>query len=420
MTNNSVRALVLDANGQAGLAIVRSLGRQGICVTAGSHVAPSIGGVSRYSDATYRYPDPAKSAERFVDHLVEFLRTVDHYVVIPVQDGTSTLLSRHKDRIEATGTLVAVEDWPTFERAFDKGTLFEIAASLDVPIPTTFAPTSITEVEEIATQLTYPALVKPRSKTVRDADGHCHRVLIDDDYYADSPAELVDAYRRILARYPVLEVERHYPLVQERVPGTTTTTVVVADRGEILTHFQEERVRTVPASGGNSTLLRALTEPRMLEYAREVIAALDWTGPAMVEFMRTPDDEFYLIEVNGRYWGSVPFAIASGVDIPWHHFQLLRGEPVAQPDSYRVARLHHRLLYGDLKWLNEQLHRGHPTAVLHVLWACLVAEQTFVSTSDPVPTVWALRQAVGLGADALRRRLSRAEMGDPGGHPSIN
>lgn len=420
MTNNSPRALVLDANGQAGLAIVRSLGRRGVSVTAGSSVRRSIGGVSRYSDATYVYPAPTASAERFVAHLVEFLETVDHFVVIPVQDGTSTLLSRHKAEIERTGTVVAVEDWSTYERAFDKGTLFELAESLSAPCPETVAPRSVAELVELAPQLAYPALVKPRSKTVWDAAGRCHRTLIDDDYYAESPAELIDAYRRLLARYPVLEAQDHLPLVQERIDGRTTTTVVVAEGGEVLAHFQEERLRTHPDSGGNSTLLRALTEPRMLAYAREIIAALEWTGPAMVEFMRTPDGEFYLIEVNGRYWGSVPFAIASGVDIPWLHYRLLRGEPVDPPDAYRVDRLHHRLLYGDLKWLSEQLRHGNPLAVADVLWACLVAEQTFLSRSDPAPTLRALQQAVGLGGQAVRRRLSRRMARSPEPWPSVN
>jgi len=56
-----------------------------------------------------------------------------------------------------------------------------------------------------------------------------------------------------------------------------------------------------------------------------VVDALGWTGPIQVEFMWTPDDEFALIEVNGRYWGSTPLAVASGVDIPAVHYALLTG-----------------------------------------------------------------------------------------------
>lgn len=409
MTDISDRVLILDADGQAGLSIVRSLGRRGVSVTAGSSRRLSLGRLSRYSDSAYVYPEPTESAERFVNHLVDYLESVDHSIVVPVRDKTSTLLSAHKAEIERTGTTVAAEDWDTYVRAYDKGRLFDVAGSLPVPTPETYEPTSLAEVEDVATEISYPALVKPRSKTVWDASGQCHYTRVDDSLYADSSEELFAAYREVLERNPFLEEQIHYPLVQEYVPGTTTTTVVLADEGAIRADFQEERVRTYPSSGGNSTLLRGLCDLKMRHYATSVIEALEWTGPAMVEFMRTPDDEYYLIEVNGRYWGSVPFAIESGFDIPWLHYRQLRGETIDQSRSYRTDFLQQRLINEDLKWLLEQLHRGNATAILEFLWTCLHAKQTFVDLSDPVPSIWAPCQTAGLGVRAVARRIAEVE-----------
>jgi len=406
VTTASKSVLVLDAAGQAGLSIVRSLGRQGIAVTAGSSRQFSLGRVSKYSSQSFQYPDPNKSAPRFVTRLVEYLTRVEHSVVIPVRDSTSTICSKHKPAIEETGTTVAVEGWEQFEQAYDKGRLFSLAESLSVPTPSTHDPGSLAAVEEIAPDVPYPALVKPRSKTVWDDSGECHYTRVDDAHYVETPGDLIETYRRVLSEHPVLEAQNHYPLVQEYIEGTTTTTVVIANEGDILAHFQEERVRTFPSSGGNSTLLRDISCPRMLESAREVIGALNWTGPAMVEFMRTPEGVPYLIEVNGRYWGSVPFAIESGLDVPWLHYRLLQGLDVESPQSVRADRLHHRLLYLDLKWLHEQVRLGNAAAVPQFLWACLVARQTFVSTDDPRPTVWALCEGIGLAARAALRSLS--------------
>lgn len=408
MKADAARVLVLDANGQAGLSVVRSLGRRGVAVTAGSHVRQSLGRHSRFSAGTYHHPDPADSAEAFVDHLVDYLTDVDHVAVLPVSDLTSMVCSTHKQAIEATGTAVGVEDWPTFERAFDKGTLFEIAEPLSVPTPRTETPQSLDEVAAMSEDVTYPVVVKPRSKTTIDAAGRSHKTRIDDTSYATSPAELLEAYRAVLDRNPVLVEQDYYPLVQEWIPGRTTTTVVIAESGTIRTYFQEVRLRTHPSSGGTSTLLRGVDEPRMLAYASAVIDALDWTGPAMVEFMETPDGEFYLIEVNGRYWGSVPFAIESGVDVPWLHYQQLRGTDPAFPESYQVGFRFHRLVYGDLKWLAEQLGRGNYLAPLTVGWACLTARQQFISVTDPLPTLSALAQGVGMATRALRNRLGES------------
>lgn len=411
MTTATENVLVLDANGQAGLSIVRSLGQRGIAVTAGSSRQFSLGHVSKYSSHSFQYPDPTESAPKFVTALVEYLTQVEHSIVMPVRDSTSTICSKRKTTIEETGTTVAVEGWEQFKQAYDKGQLFSLVESLSVPTPTTYDPQSLAAVEEIAQDVPYPAVVKPRSKTVWDDSGECHYTRIDDAHYVETPGELVKSYRRILSQYPVLEDQDHYPLVQEYIDGTTTTTVVLADDGEILTHFQEERIRTYPSSGGNSTLLRGINCPHMLESAKEVIGALNWSGPAMVEFMRTPEGVPYLIEVNGRYWGSVPFAIESGLNFPWLHYQLLQGLTVDPPQSVHTDTPHHRLLYLDLKWLHEQLQLGNATAVLQFLWACTVANQTFVSTDDPVPTVWVLCQGVDLGTRAALSRLSDSETG---------
>ena len=409
MTEDSARVLVLDANGQAGLSLVRSLGRQGVSVTAGSSNRISLGRLSRHSDTAYKYPEPAESADRFIEHLIDYLHSTEHSVVIPVRDYTSTILSACKADIEKTGSTVAIEEWETYEQVYDKGQLFDLVESLPVPSPETYQPKSLADVDEIAAEMTYPAVVKPRSKTVWDASGQCHYTRIDESHYVSSPDELVASYRELLGQNPVLEARDHYPLVQEYVPGTTTTTVVLADEGTVLADFQEERIRTYPSSGGNSTLLRGLSQPQMRAYASRVIEALEWTGPAMVEFMRTPDDEFYLIEVNGRYWGSVPFAIESGVDFPWLHYRQLQGETIEETRSYRTDFRQQRLINGDLKWLLEQLQKGNPTALMAFLWSFLTAKQTFVSLSDPVPTVLAPYQTASLGVQAIAKKVIAAK-----------
>ena len=411
MADSTDPVLVLDANGQAGLHVVRSLGKRGVPVTAGSSVRRSLGRLSRYSDGAYQYPAIEASPERFVSELVEYLETTDHFAVVPVADMSSVVLSKHKTEIEATGTLVAGEGWDTFERAWDKGRLFELNESLPVPAPTTMDPSSVEAVAEMAPELSYPVLVKPRSKISWDESGGYHRIEVDDSLYVSSASELVPTYRRLLDQYPFLAAEGHYPLVQEYIDGSTTATVVVATDGEVAASFQEERVRTHPASGGNSTLLRARSDDRMAEYAAAVIDALQWTGPAMVEFMETPEGEFYLIEVNGRYWGSLPFAINCGVDFPWLHYRQLRGLPLDAPDSYPTDRLQQRLVYGDLKWLIEQVRGGHPAAPLHVLWASIVANVTFVSRSDPLPTLGTLGQMAQLGLQTATDRLGNATSG---------
>lgn len=400
------RVLVLDTGGQCGLSVVRSLGKLPVSVTAAECTPRSLGMLSRYSDESYVYPDPSADAGAFVDHLVDHLERSDYGVVIPADDHTSFLLARHKRELEAAGPTVAVEDWPTFDRAYDKAKLFELIETLDVPAPATYAPTSMAAVTEVADTIDYPAVVKPRSKS-HFRDGECVTTLVTADNYVDSPATLRRTFRQLVEDHDGFE--RRYPLVQEYVPGTTTTTVALSDEGVVGAYFQEERLRTYPSSGGNSALLAALEEPQMLEYAERVLGGLEWTGPAMVEFKRRPDGTFSIIEVNGRYWGSLPFAINCGVDFPALHYRQLVGLDPSPPvgrGEYRTDIRQRRLLYEDIKWICENLADGNPRAVGTFLESFARSRHTFVSYDDPVPTLGAVLQAARLGGREVAKVAS--------------
>lgn len=406
-TDRDDGVLVLDTGGQCGLSVVRSLGKLPVSVTAAERTPRSLGMLSRYSDDLYVYPDPSADSGAFLDHLVSHLERSDYSAVIPADDHTSLLLARHKRELEAAVPIVGVEDWPTFQRAYDKAMLFELIETLEVPAPATYAPTSMAAVTDIAETIDYPAVVKPRSKS-HFRDGECVTTLVTADNYVDSPASLLRTYRQLVEDHDGFE--RRYPLVQEYVPGTTTTTVALSNEGVVGAYFQEERLRTYPSSGGNSALLASLKEPKMVEHTERVLDGLEWTGPAMVEFKQRPDGTFSIIEVNGRYWGSLPFAINCGVDFPKLHYRQLVGldsSPPAGRGEYRTDIRQRRLLYEDIKWLGENLSDGNLGAVGPFLEAFARTRHTCVSYDDPVPTIGALVQAGRLGVREVMKVASR-------------
>lgn len=396
----------MDSDSQCGLSVVRSLGRKGISVTAGSDRKGSLGARSRFSSNSFTYSDPANGRQTFLRDLIAYLDGNDHGAIFPVKDHISLLLARHKSRIEGTGTTIAIEDRDIFELAFDKARLFETLTDVDVPLPETHAPTSDKQITTLAESVEYPVVVKPRSKSRLTENGYSIR-QVDDENYVDSPAELKRVFQRNVCGCE--ESNASYPIVQEHIPGTTTTTVTLAADGDVLAYFQEERMRTYPSSGGNSALLRAVSDHTMLRYAERILGHLQWTGPAMVEFMRTPAGDYYVIEVNGRYWGSLPFAINSGVNIPWYHYLYLCGvdpSPFINFGEYRTDILQRRLLYEDMKWLGERLRQGEIGALATFLAAFVRTHHTAVDLTDPAPTAAAFPQAANLGLNLVLDRIS--------------
>ncbi|MGM0590619.1 MAG: ATP-grasp domain-containing protein [Halobacteriota archaeon] len=338
-----------------------------------------------------------------MDDLISFLEQTDHAVVFPLTDQLSVLLSKHKSDLEATGTRVAVEDWDTFEVAYDKQKLATVADNLDVRSPETFAPQSSTALDRIADTVPYPAVIKPRSKTVWDANGVHHKDLVSEEHFVDSPAELRRSYRSLLDSSA--HFRAHPPLVQEYISGDTWDTVVLAEDGDILTYFQQRRVRTYPSSCGTASLLESVYDPTMLEHAAELIDRLEWTGPAMVEFMKSPDGTYSLIEVNGRYWGGIPFTLQSGVDVAWLHYQQLLGQQPETVTSYRTGLRHRRLLFEDILWLGEQLRDGNVGAIYPFTEAFVTANGSIHAIDDPLPTLGALWNATRTGSRHVARTL---------------
>src|SRR5437762_1082997 len=121
------------------------------------------------------------------------------------------------------------------------------------------------------------------------------------------------------------------------------------DHGEPVVWFAHERLRDFRPSGSGSSLRRSIAvDPRLREPASRLLSAMQWHGPAMVEFRDDGADEPYLMEVNGRFWGSLELAVSAGVDFPALWTGLVRGQRVEASGSYETG-VTSRWLWGDVK-----------------------------------------------------------------------
>jgi hypothetical protein len=66
-----------------------------------------------------------------------------------------------------------------------------------------------------------------------------------------------------------------------------------------------------------------------------------------------------LLELNGRFWGSLPLAVAAGVDFPYLFYRLASGEPAPRCLSYREGVVS-RHLVSDIKHLLAVLFDSNP------------------------------------------------------------
>ena len=113
------------------------------------------------------------------------------------------------------------------------------------------------------------------------------------------------------------QITGEVPLVQELIFGEELGAEFVCTDGEPVAEFAHRRIRSLTPMGGASVLGESVAKSykRCCDIGRQLVEGLRWTGPVMVEFkIDNRDGRPKLIEINGRFWGSLPLAIASGID----------------------------------------------------------------------------------------------------------
>lgn len=297
------RVLVTDARRGSALAFIRSLGRRGDHVVAADATTPSAGMRSRHAAGRVRYPSPMDDRTGAGDALIRAAH--DHRIdlIVPITDEVILALVDRLTELPV-GCQVAIPDAAAARVVGDKRATLELAGSLGIPVPESIAAGSPMDIRAAAAHIGYPVVIKPGTSRVRGVDDRIRRHAVA---YARDPREL----DRALGSLVDVEV-----LVQRFWQGQGQGVELLLDHGRPIAAFQHRRLREVPVSGGASSLRESMTlDPAMLDHATALLGALAFHGLAMVEFRVGPDGAA-LMEVNGRVWGSMPLAVAAGMDFP--------------------------------------------------------------------------------------------------------
>ncbi|TME90687.1 MAG: ATP-dependent carboxylate-amine ligase [Chloroflexi bacterium] len=334
-------ALLTPGDLRSALAVTRSLGRRGIKVTVADEGGKSLAGTSRYCQASVRVPSAARSGEAFVSAIRQEVARGKHRVVIPADDISLSLIAQARSEFEGL-TALPFPDFETVQAAHDKGALTALAAEAAIPVPRTVILRGPADLEGAINQVGFPAVVKARvSRFLHGGQWRTGGAV----HYVRTAAELDDAFRAVHAVVPC-------PLVQEHIPGDGRGVFVLMNRGRLRAAFAHRRLREKPPSGGVSVLSESIgLDPKLLEHAERILEALKWHGVAMVEFKHdSRDGVTKLLEINGRFWGSLQLAVDSGVDFPYLLYRLAVDGDIDPVFTYRVGvRL--RWWLGDLDWL---------------------------------------------------------------------
>ncbi len=409
-TSRTGSVLVLGCDSRSGLTVVRSLGRAGLAVDIGWPEAASLAGNSRYVRAFRDIPayDPAdRSAEpAWKRSLIDLVEEQRYDLVIPCSDPAIIPLQLHADELARHGRFYTLGD-RAFTASFDKCETHRLADLSDIPTPPWVRVETIGDLASVGSGWQLPLVLKPLSSfdMAGPASGkRMVRKLYDRDRLDETVAEM-------LTQGPLL--------VQANFSGRGVGVEVVASNGDVLCAFQHERVHEPPHGGGSSYRRSVKLDPRLEDATFRLVQALDYTGVMQAEFrVDAASDRWILVEINGRFWGSLPLAVASGMDFPLGLYQVLVEGRRELPRTYRTG-IHCRNLGLDIGWFfkNLRVDRSDPTLQTRKLWqvaaeirhvVTLTERSDLLVLDDPKPGIPGDPVAGGRMRTARRRGTSPA------------
>lgn len=348
-----MKTLILDGDTLPALSIVRSLGSKGVNVATASHLESPICDYSRYNQSSLTYPHPLEASDEFLDWIEQIL-TDDHYdLVIPVTERTLIPIAR-KFHNTPHAKKITMAELNAIEIVLDKAKTSLLAKQCDVPIPTSWDINNSTDLNSFEQEFTYPLVIKPG----RSISDQANRVPMS-VCYAHTQEELHKISNELL---------NHTHLVlQQYFTGIGVGIELLAEQGEITYAFQHQRLHEMPLSGGGSSYRKSVDiDSDLLEASEKLIKKLNWHGVAMVEFKKNPETgEFILIEINGRFWGSLPLAVAAGADFPHMLYQLYTMGKVTEHAPYR-REIYCRKLSSDVRWLEAVVRKDADTRLVTI------------------------------------------------------
>lgn len=374
-----MKALVTDAHLRSSVAGIRALGAARVAVVAAAAERSAAGLWSRYVQSRATVPASQEAPQGFIDALGALAARHGRLAVYPGQESSVGALLDHGSALPAD-VVSPYADVDAQRLLREKPNLAELAADAGLRAPRTLASGAASELA--GSDLTVPCAVKPQRPGG----------VLESTRVVEDP----EALTALLCSLPPGEPL----LIQDHVGGPLTSMALVSDRnGATVARFQQQARRTwPPVAGASAMAVSVAPDEDLAARGTALLHRAGYSGLAQLQFLRGTDGPA-LIDVNPRFYGSLPLALAAGVNLPaaWH--AVVSGGPLPSPDDYRVG-VTFRWLEADIMAAVDGSPRalferaGRPSA--GAAWAAV----------DPVPGAVLSWHAVAVRVPKLARKIA--------------
>lgn len=392
------KVLLLDGYSTRTLACVRSWGKMGVEFVVGGESAWDMSLFSRYAKEKCVYTSPKRDIGRFVDEVNRNCQRFGADHVFPTSEAAILACSEREKELVATPIIPTRRE---IETVFSKRKTLGIAETLGIPVPRTVylnaADSTPAATAALASlDLRFPVVVKSESSEVMVSG---RAATSGKTFYARNQAELEKESRSRLSLGQSV-------LLQEFIDGYGVGVSGLFAAGHPVALIGHRRIRESNPMGGPSALAESIAiEPDWLRSTMALLGQIGFTGPAMVEFkVDRRRGQAYLMEINGRFWGSVLLALAAGLELPYLYWKMLQGMEIREEEKQYKIGVRGRSLVGDTKcllvclkgkpegWPGEVASRGAAVKSYVASFFDPRTKELILTADDPRPFVARLMQ----------------------------
>ncbi|CAN5497689.1 hypothetical protein BH11BAC3_BH11BAC3_01320 [soil metagenome] len=265
---------------------------------------------SKFVDQFILLPNAEKDFAAFTKEFVQIF-TNEADLLIPVND-VAVLICQQCETLLVNKVKIVGLNLPHIQNfAVNKYSLLLLAQQCNINCPATIYIDQLDEFNKHLPQINFPVIAKPVSS----------RLLSDNSILGFQVKKFND--QETLGNFVRENINIIPIMLQECIEsGYGIGLNFIAQNGELIDYYFHQRIHE-SWGGGESSYRKTIIKDDfgLVPKAKSIIKQMGWHGVGMLEF-RVSNNKAYLMELNGRFWGSIKLGVFSGKNFPLQLLQL--------------------------------------------------------------------------------------------------
>ncbi|MBU3821437.1 ATP-grasp domain-containing protein [Flavobacteriaceae bacterium XHP0103] len=258
------------------------------------------------------------------------LKKYDINLVMPIfEDGIGTII-KYKDSILFKDKLCLMPSYQNFNTALNKKLLYQHMVKNKISCCTGFVFDKYIFNNK---EFRFPVLIKPVKGTEGGVGIHKFYKKKELEQFFAQNSDFSDAF-----------------LIEEFIEGFDLSCNVLCKDGEILLYTIQKGILFDDKPFSSPIGVKFLFDLRLLKEVEILIKSLEWSGIANIDIRYDSiTDNFKIIEINPRFWGSLEASLAAGINFPYLYCLLSSGQKIEKQEYNFIEYLNFNALVKAIK-----------------------------------------------------------------------